>query len=189
MGLLRSSLGRATVLIFIDSTIVYIISQVEGFSSGLRLRAAAAAYCTGLSGTSPPAAVNPASPMSPPLPPAPPLQASPYAPPSPPPPPPYPPPPPHAPADEVGCGTVEEHSSSFLLSLFALAVLVLLTLLVRVSAYVERRKRWPSLAIIPRMCGMCIGWAIGDDRNNCSTSSMQAHNTRGLQVVQFAKRR
>ena len=167
--LLRSSLEASlpTVLIFIDSTIVYIISRkwkdlLAIYVFALQPRP----YCTGLvreHAPPPPEPPSiPPSPMSPPLPPAPPLQASPYAPPSPPPPPPYPPPPPHAPADEVGCGTVEEHSSSFLLSLFALAVLVLLTLLVRVSAYVERRKRWPSLAIIPRMCGMCIGWAIGD---------------------------
>jgi hypothetical protein len=105
--------------------------------------------------------------MSPPAPPSPPLlplspSAPPLSPEAPPPPPlapPEPPPPPLSPAADVGCGEVADAKVLYLVSLALVATLACVVLS---FAWLERRWRWPSLSIIPAMCGMCIGWALGN---------------------------
>ena len=46
--------------------------------------------------------------------------------------------------------------------IFALGVLLVSACIVRLAASLERRKLWRSLAIVPSMCGMFVGWACGD---------------------------
>ena len=162
-----------TLHALIDSTIVYVISRkwkdlFSIYIFGLTPRPFCEAKVRGPPPPSPPD--FPPYPFSPPQPPMPPFSPdapchppnSPFAPPPRPPPPdspPEPPPPPNSPADEVGCGEVADPMTLYL---FALGNLLFLAAIVCVSARLEKSRRWPSLAIVPSMCGMCVGWAVGD---------------------------
>ena len=173
--IMRSSLEVSipTLHTLIDSTIVYIVSRKwKDLFSIYIFRLTPRPFCVVTTHAPPPPSLPflPPWPLAPPSPPAPPLSPhspsapplSPMAPPpSPPPPysPPLPPPPPDSPRAEVGCGEVAD---PMWLYVFAICTLLLLGCVVRAAARLEGHWRWPSLTIVPSMCGMWVGWAMGD---------------------------